>query len=66
MVEKVLIDGRVYFDREKDLAERERLASEKAALIEKEKAKMKEAERKEAEKKAEPRSTPQGRHRWRD
>jgi imidazolonepropionase-like amidohydrolase len=45
VVQKTLIDGRVYFDRERDLTERAEREKEKKALIEKEK--------KAAEKKAE-------------
>jgi imidazolonepropionase-like amidohydrolase len=37
VVQKTLIDGRVYFDREKDIADREARDKEKRALIEKEK-----------------------------
>ena len=35
--QKVLIDGTIYFDRQKDLAQRSELAAEKKALMEKEK-----------------------------
>jgi len=37
VVQKVLIDGQVYFDREKDMAQRAELEKEKKALLEKEK-----------------------------
>jgi imidazolonepropionase-like amidohydrolase len=37
VVQKTLIDGRVYFDRERDLANRASLEKEKKALLEKEK-----------------------------
>ncbi len=48
-VEKTLIDGRVYFDRQKDLAERAAREQERQQLLEKEK---------EQEKKQPPRSGP--------
>jgi hypothetical protein len=48
VVQKTLIDGRVYFDRERDIAERADREKEKKALIEKEK---KAAEKKSDEKK---------------
>jgi imidazolonepropionase-like amidohydrolase len=50
VVQKTLIDGRVYFDREKDLAGRAALEQEKKDLLEKAK---KNAEKKAEEKKAE-------------
>jgi len=50
VVQKTLIDGRVYFDRARDIAERPDREKEKKALIEKEK---KAAEKKAEEKKAE-------------
>jgi imidazolonepropionase-like amidohydrolase len=37
VVQKTLIDGRIYFDRQKDIAERPNLEKEKRALLEKEK-----------------------------
>jgi adenine deaminase len=37
VVEKTLIDGRVYFDRQRDIAQRAEREKEKKALIEKEK-----------------------------
>jgi hypothetical protein len=49
VVQKTLIDGRVYFDRERDIADRANLAKEKKALLEKEK---KAGEKKADEKKA--------------
>src|ERR1700747_1871589 len=50
VVQKTLIDGRVYFDRQKDIAERPEREKEKKALMEKEK---KAAEKKAEEKKPE-------------
>jgi len=50
VVQKTLIDGRVYFDRERDIAERASIEKEKKALLEKEK---KAGEKKGDEKKAE-------------
>jgi imidazolonepropionase-like amidohydrolase len=50
VVQKTLIDGRVYFDRQRDIDGRAKLASEKKALLEKEK---KSAAEKEKEKKPE-------------
>jgi adenine deaminase len=49
VVQKALIDGRVYFDREKDIANRAELEKEKKALTEK----LKKAEKKPEEKKPE-------------
>jgi imidazolonepropionase-like amidohydrolase len=49
VVQKTLIDGRVYFDRERDVAERANLEKEKKALLAKEK---KAAEKKADDKKA--------------
>jgi len=49
VVQKTIIDGRVYFDRERDISERAAREKEKNALIEKFKA----AEKKEEEKKSE-------------
>jgi adenine deaminase len=37
VVQKTLIDGRVYFDRQRDIADRPNLEKEKKALLEKEK-----------------------------
>lgn len=51
VVQKTLIDGRVYFDRQKDIAARADLEKEKKALIEKEKTASKKDDKKEAEKK---------------
>jgi imidazolonepropionase-like amidohydrolase len=51
VVQKTLIDGQVYFDRQKDIAGRATLAAEKQALLDKEK---KAAEAKKAEEKSEP------------
>ena len=48
VVQKTLIDGRVYFDRQRDLAERPNLEKEKKALLDKEK---KASEKKPEEKK---------------
>ena len=50
VVQKTLIDGQVYFDRQRDIARRATLATEKQALIDKEK---KAAEAKKAEEKSE-------------
>ena len=50
VVQKTLIDGRVYFDRARDIAERADREKEKKALIEKEK---KAAEKKTEDKKSE-------------
>src|SRR3989454_1196011 len=50
VVQKTLIDGRVYFDRRADIAARGDLAREKKALIEKEKAAEKKPEAKPAAK----------------
>jgi imidazolonepropionase-like amidohydrolase len=50
VVQKTLIDGRVYFDRARDIAERDDREKEKKALIEKEK---KAAEKKAEDKKSE-------------
>ena len=57
VVQKTLIDGQVYFDRQKDIAGRPALAAEKQALLDKEK---KAAEAKKAEEKSEkkPETTP--------
>jgi imidazolonepropionase-like amidohydrolase len=51
VVQKTLIDGQVYFDRERDLAQRADLEKEKQALLDKEK-KAAEEEKKQAEKSA--------------
>jgi imidazolonepropionase-like amidohydrolase len=45
VVEKTLIDGQVYFDREHDLARRQALEQEKQALLEKERGKKPERPR---------------------
>src|SRR5215471_6387251 len=50
VVQKTLIDGRVYFDRARDIAQRAELEKEKKALLEKEKAAAKKPEEKKAEK----------------
>jgi imidazolonepropionase-like amidohydrolase len=50
VVQKTLVDGRVYFDRRADIAARGDLAKEKKALIEKEKAAEKKPEAKPAAK----------------
>lgn len=53
VVQKVLIDGQVYFDRQQDLERRQQIAEEKKALQEKlEKAKKKKKEEKEEGKEA--------------
>src|SRR5215467_13096076 len=49
VVQKTLIDGRVYFDRQKDLAGRAALEKEKKDLIAKEKAAAKKAEERKSE-----------------
>jgi len=49
-VQKTLIDGQVYFDRQRDIAERVTLAAEKQTLLDKEK---KAAEAKKDEEKSE-------------
>jgi len=46
VVQKTLIDGRVYFDRDRDVAARDALEKEKQALVEKEKNAAKPAEKK--------------------
>jgi len=55
VVQKTLIDGQVYFDRQRDLAERAALATEKQSLLDKEKkaAEEKKAEEKKADEKSE-------------
>src|SRR5437667_4470183 len=69
VVQKTLIDGRVYFDRQRDIAERADREKEKKALLEKEKkageagkekpAEKKPAEAKPAEKKPEEKKPPE-------
>src|SRR5436305_4783942 len=54
VVQKTLIDGRVYFDREKDVAHRAEIEKEKKALADK----LKKAEQKPEEKKPEERPKP--------
>src|SRR6202161_3469574 len=51
VVQKTLIDGQVYFDRDRDLAQRSTLAAEKQSLLDKEKKAA--AEKKAADKKSE-------------
>ncbi|HEY4949129.1 MAG TPA: amidohydrolase family protein [Candidatus Acidoferrales bacterium] len=55
VVQKTLIDGQVYFDRQRDIAQRSTLASEKQSLLDKEKksAEEKKAEEKKAEENSE-------------
>jgi imidazolonepropionase-like amidohydrolase len=53
VVQKTLIDGRVYFDRERDIAARADLEKEKQALVEKEKKAAQPPAAKPAEKKPE-------------
>ncbi len=53
VVQKTLIDGRIYFDRQRDIAERAEREKEKKALIEKEKKSAEAAKGKPAEKKPE-------------
>src|SRR5260370_29683996 len=55
MVQKTLIDGRVYFDRQRDIAERSEREKEKKALIDKLK---KSAEKKPEDKKPEAAAPP--------
>ena len=55
VVQKTLIDGRVYFDREKDIANRAEIEKEKKALTEK----LKKAEKKPEEKKSEEKKPPE-------
>jgi imidazolonepropionase-like amidohydrolase len=52
VVQKTLIDGRVYFDRQRDIADRPARVKEKKALLEKEKKSEKKAEAGEGAKKA--------------
>src|SRR6202166_4083491 len=61
VVQKTLIDGRVYFDRQRDLAERASVEKEKKALLEKEKKSEKkpEADKKPGEKKPDEKKTEQ-------
>jgi imidazolonepropionase-like amidohydrolase len=55
VVQKTLVDGRVYFDRQRDLAERANLGKEKKTLLDKEKAAEKKSEdKKKEEKKPDP------------
>src|SRR5437763_3394101 len=59
VVQKTLIDGRVYFDREKDVAHRAEIEKEKKALADKlTKAEKKPEEKKPPEKKPEEKSKP--------
>jgi hypothetical protein len=51
VVQKTLIDGRVYFDRQRDIADRPGREKEKKALLEKEKKSEKKPEAGEAAKK---------------
>ncbi len=51
VVQKTLIDGRVYFDRQRDIASRGEIAKEKKALLDKQKAAEKKAEAQAGEKK---------------
>jgi imidazolonepropionase-like amidohydrolase len=55
VVQKTLIDGQVYFDRDRDLAQRPKLAAEKQSLLDKEKkaAEEKKAEDKKSEENSE-------------
>ena len=50
VVQKTLIDGRIYFDRQKDIAGRPALEKERKALLDKEKAAAKKPEEKKSEK----------------
>ncbi len=59
VVQKTLIDGRVYFDRQRDIAERAEREKEKKALLEKQKkAEKKPEEKKPEEKKPEQKPKP--------
>jgi imidazolonepropionase-like amidohydrolase len=59
VVQKTLIDGRVYFDRQRDIAERAEHEKEKKALLEKQKkAEKKPEEKKPEEKKSEQKTKP--------
>jgi imidazolonepropionase-like amidohydrolase len=51
VVQKTLVDGRVYFDRQRDIADRPAREKEKKELVEKEKKREKKAEANEAAKK---------------
>jgi hypothetical protein len=51
VVQKTLIDGRVYFDRQRDIADRPAREKEKKALLEKEKKSEKKPEAGEVAKK---------------
>src|ERR1700691_653097 len=55
VVQKTLIDGQVYFDRDRDLAQRSKLAAEKQSLLDKEKkaAEEKKADDKKSEENSE-------------
>jgi imidazolonepropionase-like amidohydrolase len=53
VVQKTIIDGRVYFDRQRDIADRPAREKEKKELLEKEKKKRAEADKKTDEKKTE-------------
>jgi imidazolonepropionase-like amidohydrolase len=55
VVEKTLIDGQIYFDRQRDIAQRSTLATEKQSLLDKEKkaAEEKKAEQKKTEENSE-------------
>jgi adenine deaminase len=59
VAQKVLIDGQVYFDRQKDIARRAELEKEKKALVEKE-SKAAEAARRAGRPGGPPRSAPPG------
>src|ERR1700674_2607127 len=50
VVQQTLIDGRIYFDRKRDIADREAREKEKKALMEKEKKALMEKEKKAEEK----------------
>jgi imidazolonepropionase-like amidohydrolase len=53
VAQKVLIDGQVYFDRQRDIQQRAELEKEKKALLEKEKKASEEAKKEEEKKKPE-------------
>jgi imidazolonepropionase-like amidohydrolase len=63
VVQKTMIDGRVYFDRQEDIAHRAAIAKEKQELLEKEKNAAKPAPKVEAEKSKKEGKKPRGKSR---
>jgi len=59
VVQKTLIDGRVYFDRDKDLASRAEIEKEKKTLTDKLKKEEKKPEEKKPEEKKAPEKKPE-------